>query len=78
MRMAERLRLRSYEDWHHCITQLCRIPLTIGYVEARIAELDDAGAYETQRFVQLWGEAHLTRVKKWFRQAREDLAGGVA
>lgn len=74
--MAEPLGLRSYQDWKHCITKLCRIPLTLGFVEGRITALGDHGAYETQRFIQTWGEAHLDRVKGWFRQAREELQSG--
>ena len=31
------LTLKSYEDWKHCITVLCRIPLTQAYVEQRFA-----------------------------------------
>ena len=74
--MAEPLTLRSYRDWKHCITELCRIPLTLSYVEGRIAALGDSGAYEAQRFIQTWGEAHFDRVKGWFVQAREELKAG--
>ncbi|UBS33787.1 hypothetical protein LBX01_03955 [Altererythrobacter sp. N1] len=77
--MSEPLRLRSYEDWKHCITQLCRIPLTPDYVEARIIALNDRRDYGTQRFVETWGEAHLDRVKSWFLRARDEVnAGGDA
>jgi len=71
--MTEPLRLRNYQDWKHCITELCHIPLTLAYVEGRIAALNDHSAYQTQRFVQTWGEAHLDLVKAWFLQAREEL-----
>ena len=71
--MSEPFRLRSYKDWKHCITRLCRIPLTPDYVETRIITLDDRRDYGTQRFVETWGEAHLDRVKSWFLQAREEL-----
>jgi len=72
--MAEPPFLRNYEDWKHCITVLCGIPLTADYVERRIAALDDVGDHTTQRFIQAWGEEHLRRVRAWFRQAREELA----
>lgn len=69
----------SYDDWKHCITMLCRIPLTLAYVEARMAALADPADYGTQRFVQIWGEAHLERVEGWFSQAHGELtAGGTA
>ncbi|MDR7154807.1 hypothetical protein J2W40_001622 [Sphingobium xenophagum] len=66
----------SYEEWEHCITVLCRISLTPAYVETRITALDDPGDHMTQRFVQTWGEAHLDRVRSWFRKAREQLPTG--
>jgi len=69
----------SYQNWKHCITQLCSIELTPEYIEARIATLGDHTGYEAQRFIQTWGEAHLERVRQWFAQAREELrAGGAA
>lgn len=40
--MTTPLSLRNYKEWKHCITQLCRIPLTLPYVEARLAALQDA------------------------------------
>lgn len=69
---------RSYDEWKHCITVLCRIPLTPDYVEARIAALADSRDHSTQRFVETWGDAHRDRVRNWFLQARDDLAAGGA
>lgn len=68
--------LRSYEDWKHCITKACGIPLTEAFVASRIAALDAPGDHATQRFIQTWGEAHLARVKDWFRQAEHELQAG--
>ncbi|EAT10054.1 hypothetical protein NYF14_11005 [Sphingobium sp. 10 DY56-G10] len=69
---------RNYEEWKHCITVLCRIPMTPAFVEARIAALADLRDYGTVRFVETWGEAHLERVKAWFLEARAELAAGGA
>ena len=66
----------SYDEWKHCITVLCRIPLTPRYVDARIAALADPRDYGTQRFIETWGEAHLDNVRGWFNQARAELAAG--
>lgn len=68
----------SYDEWKHCITVLCRIPLTTAFVEARLASLADPRDYGTQRFVETWGEAHLKQVKAWFLDARAELAAGGA
>lgn len=69
--------LRSYEDWKHCITKACGIPLTHGFIARRIAALDDPRDHGTQRFIQTWGETHLAQVKSWFRQADAELRTGA-
>ena len=67
--------LKSYEDWKHCITVLCRIPLTLPYIEERLAAMRDTSDYRTQKFVQTWGEQHRLCVIGWFEQAQEEQAG---
>ena len=64
----------SYEDWKHCITVSCDIPLTPQYVQQRIATLTDESDLHTQKFVETWGEAHLARTIAWFRQAEAELS----
>lgn len=66
------LSLDSYEEWKHCITELCGIPLTPAYVEARIGALADRSDHGTRRFIETWGEPHLERVKSWFERARTE------
>ena len=67
------LALTSYEDWKHCITVLCGIPLTEPYIEQRLAELGDPANNTTQKFVAMWGEDHRLRVVGWFEQAQQDM-----
>ncbi len=67
------LSLTSYDDWKHCITVLCRIPLTTAFVEERLAELRNPTNYKTEQFIAQWGEAHLERVIVWFEQAKREL-----
>ena len=69
----------TYAAWRHCIEVECRIPLTLAFVQQRLAALEDAGDFHTRQFVERWGEAHRQRVVEWFRQSREALgaAGGV-
>lgn len=65
--------LKSYEDWKHCITVLCGIPLTKSYIEQRLTALRDPSDYKTQKFVAMWGEEHRLRVIGWFEQARQEV-----
>ena len=65
--------LNTYADWKHCITVLCRIPLTPAYVEQRLASLRDPADHGTQKFLAVWGEAHLARIIGWFEQAEREL-----
>jgi len=67
------LSLKTYDEWKHCITGLCRIPLTLAYVEQRLAALRDPADQGTQKFIAAWGEAHLARVIGWFEQAAREL-----
>jgi hypothetical protein len=63
----------TYEDWKHCITVDCGIPLTPSYVQTRIAELTDKTDFNTGRFIERWGAAHHARTLDWFRQAATEL-----
>lgn len=64
--------LKSYDDWKHCTTVLCGIPLTRPYVEQRLTALRDPTDPTTQKFIATWGEEHRLRVIGWFEQARHE------
>ncbi|MCR9092033.1 hypothetical protein [Algiphilus sp.] len=66
--------LNSYQDWKHCITELCGIPLTQAFIEQRLAALRDATDGKTRQFVEVWGEPHRQRVIGWFEQAQREVA----
>ena len=63
----------TYDDWKECITVYCGIPLTLAYVEQRLAALRDPAEYSTKRFIEIYGEAYLKRVIGWFEQAESEL-----
>ncbi|MEM9435441.1 MAG: hypothetical protein AAGA15_00250 [Pseudomonadota bacterium] len=65
---------QNYEDWKHCITVKCGIPLTPSYVEERIAALSDEADYTTQKFIKRWGTAQHERTIGWFKQAAKELS----
>lgn len=64
---------QTYEEWEHCITVKCGIPLTAEFVAKRIVALEDDSDYSTRKFIEHWGEAHHTRTLEWFRQAASRL-----
>ncbi|MEM6780819.1 MAG: hypothetical protein AAF569_03050 [Pseudomonadota bacterium] len=66
------MKFSTYDDWKHCITELCDIPLTPDYIEKRIAELNDQNNHHTHKFIDVWGEPHLQKVIGWFEQARQE------
>ena len=63
----------SYEEWKHCITVKCDIPLTPVYVDERLAALTDDRDFHTQKFKSRWGAGHLARTIAWFEQAKKEL-----
>jgi hypothetical protein len=66
----------SYTEWYDCITRLCGLPLTAGFIAARLQALrnrEDAG---TRAFEQLYGTQHLLNVITWFEQAQRRLQAG--
>jgi len=64
---------QTYEQWRHCITVECGIPLTRAFAEERLAVWANRAADETRRFEQLYGAAHRERVLQWFERALGEL-----
>ena len=62
----------NYEDWKHCITVLCGIPLTPDYIEKRILDLGDLNNFHTRKFVNMWGEEHRIHILGWFDRAKQE------
>ena len=63
----------TYDDWKHCITVKCAIPLTPEYVQERSVALANTNDFHTQKFTQRWGTAHHARTLAWFQQAQAEL-----
>ncbi|MEM6512270.1 MAG: hypothetical protein AAF660_04605 [Pseudomonadota bacterium] len=64
---------RTYEQWHHCITVECGIPLTREFVDERLKIWRDEQADTTKRFRKVYGDAHWRAVIGWFEQAGNSL-----
>lgn len=65
---------QTYDEWEHCITVQCGIPLTATFVANRIKALEDEKEFSTQKFIECWGEAHHAKTLEWFRQAAARLS----
>lgn len=63
----------TYEEWEHCITVQCGIPLTPEYVAERIEAMQNTSDFQTQKFVDQWGEAHRAQTLTWFQMAADRL-----
>ena len=66
------MKLATYDDWKHCITVECGIPLTPDYIDQRLAALKDPGDHHTQKFTSEYGVEHLAKVIGWFESAKKD------
>lgn len=67
----------TYDQWYHCITVECRIPLTEAFVTQRLAIWRNTQLEETVRFRRLYGDAHWRSVIGWFEQAERELASSI-
>lgn len=54
--MATPIISETYEQWHHCITVLCELPLTPASIDTRIKALNDPWNYTTRKSVELYGD----------------------
>jgi len=64
---------KSYQEWVHCITVICKQELSLPYIELRIKALNTPNDHMTKRFVQLYGEQQRVMTLKWFEQAKNAL-----
>lgn len=65
----------SYDEWRHCITEICKIALTPTYIQERLQALRNPNDRMTARFQQLYGNEHLERVIGWFERAAAEQHG---
>ncbi|MEM7401508.1 MAG: hypothetical protein AAF304_06120 [Pseudomonadota bacterium] len=64
---------QNYEEWRHCITVDCGIPLTPAFISKRLAIWQDEDKEETKRFRKLYGDSHWKAVISWFKQAETEV-----
>ncbi len=66
---------KTYEEWRHCITIKCGIPLTDTYIRSRLDVLKNETSQEVKKFRNLYGDSHLMQVIDWFTRALKDETG---
>jgi hypothetical protein len=67
----------TYADWRRCIEVDCGIALTAAFINERLAALGNLRDEHTRRFCDLYGDAHLATVVRWFEQAKDQLPRGA-
>ena len=61
----------TYAEWRRCIEVDCGLTLTPDFITTRLTVLSQPAHQDVQRFANLYGQAHLARVRHWFEQARQ-------
>lgn len=64
---------KNFEQWMHCITVECGIPLTPEFVAQRLSIWRNMESEETIRFSRLYGDQHLKLVVGWFERVAKEL-----
>ncbi|MEM1435921.1 MAG: hypothetical protein AAGG11_17820 [Pseudomonadota bacterium] len=63
----------TYDEWRHCITVECGIPLTQAFITERLATWRNERSEETTRFRKLYGDGHWRSVVSWFERAEAEV-----
>ena len=59
---------RTFSEWKNCIEHDCKIKLTKEFAEKRLAVYQNRKSPETQKFVKLYGEQHLSNIIQWLQR----------
>lgn len=60
---------QTFGDWENCIENDCKINLTKGFADQRLAVYTNKNNPETQKFISLYGKQHLLNIISWFNQS---------
>ena len=61
---------QTYEQWKNCIVNDCKINLTKNFALQRLAVYKDNKNIETQKFISLYGEQHLSNIINWLEKIK--------
>lgn len=59
---------QTFEEWKNCIINDCKINLTKAFAQSRLEVYENRNNSETQKFVKLYGEAHLNNIIYWLNK----------
>jgi hypothetical protein len=59
---------KTFNDWKNCIVNDCKINLTQEFATERLAVYQGNKNGETQKFISLYGQQHLSNIIKWLQQ----------
>lgn len=65
---------QNFNEWQSCIVKDCGIPLTVEFIDERLAALANLNNEHTRQFIKCYGEAHYQQTVKWFEQVKGQLA----
>ncbi len=60
---------QTFNEWTNCIVNDCKLKLSKEFVIQRLEVYQDSNNWETERFVSLYGTAHLQNIIGWLTQA---------
>ncbi|MBK0093597.1 hypothetical protein IBT49_25420 [Erwinia sp. S63] len=63
---------QTYQEWHHCIVDECRIELTEEFILQRLDIMKNKAHQETRRMISLYGKMHLEKLITWFTAAYKE------
>lgn len=58
----------NFDEWKNCIEVKCKIPLTKDFAASRLQIYTDHSKQETQKFIELYGTAHLNNIITWYNK----------
>lgn len=61
---------QTFEQWKYCLINDCKINLTRDFARQRLDIYRDKNNPETKKFAQLYGEAHLQNIIRWFEMVK--------
>ena len=67
----------NYQQWRHCITEECGIPLTSEFVEQRLRVWRDESSQETKRYRKLYGDQYWKFMISCFERASKELGSAA-
>lgn len=59
---------QTFEEWHNCIVNDCKINLTKDFAIQRLEVYENGENKETQNFISLYGDQHLQNIITWLNK----------